>query len=442
MTSASDSEQALLAPQANDHGAGGVSGLPSVLDIFLDPATMANPYPLYAELLARRPVQADDGLPVILTRYADVEAALAHPGLSTNDGHDAMMAAMASTDSLPPGLLDMLGRRSFYHQDPPAHTRLRRVARATLTPARTCRLRTAAARVARNLIGAARDRGGLDLIADFAYPLPLAVLSELLGIPLTDGPVFPWWRSQMAADFEAPPVAGEDGAGYRADPQEQMIAHFDELIARKRPALTDDVVSDLLAAQEQGDLSAAEVNDTCRLLAVAAHETATSLIANGMLALLRHPGQLRLLRAHPVLAGPAVDEAARYDAPIQFTRRVAATDVTVNGIPVERGRMVLAWIGAANRDPARFPEPGEFRLDRTDREHLGFGTGMHACLGAGLAHCLGEAAFAELSQGLPDAELVADPPAYLPGAIHAIAALPVTFGPDSKQHGQAGAMPV
>jgi cytochrome P450 len=404
----------------------GSTDRPSAFDIFLDPKIMADPYPLYRRVLGRCPVQADEGLPVVLTRYSDVAAALENSRLSTDDRHDAMQKAMAASGTMPQALVSMLDRRSFLHRDPPAHERLRTITGRALTKARIARAVGAGRRACDSLIEAA-DQGVLDVVAGFGYPLPVVVISNLLGLPLDSGADVPWWRSQMSADFEAPAVAGEDCAGYSNRVQEQMIACFEDLIQERRGRPGDDVISDLLLAQERGELSGEEVNDTCRLLAVAAHETTTCLIANGMLAFLRNGDQLSQLRDDPGLAAPAVEEVLRYDAPIQFTRRVAIEDTTVNDTPVVGGRMVLAWIGAANRDPARFKEPDRFDIRRADTGHLGFGAGIHACLGAALARPLTRVALGTLCARLVDPELTADPPSYLPSAVHAIESLPVRF---------------
>jgi cytochrome P450 len=406
---------------------GAVPDRPSVFDIFLDPKIMADPYPLYERVLAEYPVQGEGGLPLVLTRYADVSAALANPLLSTDDRHDVVQKSMAASGEMPPHLVAMMDRRSFLHRDPPQHTRLRALAGRALTAPRLARAIEAGQQACDRLLDDAAGRGSMDLIADLAYPLPAAVLGPLLGIPVDTGREVPWWRSQMSADFEAPAVAGVDCATYSNTVQDQMVARFDDLIAAKREHPGDDVVSDLLAAAGAGELSAADVNDTCRLLVVAAHETMTGLIGNGMLALLRNPAQLALLRDAPALAGGAVEEVLRYDAPIQFVRRVAVADLTVNGIPVNGERMVFGWIGSANRDPARFAEPGTFDITRDDHGHLGFGGGAHACLGAALARPLAGLVLATLCRRLIEPELAADPPPYLPNAVRAIESLPVSF---------------
>jgi cytochrome P450 len=424
---AQTSRKAHPAQRAKDlEHAGPAEERPSVFDIFLDPALMADPYPLYRRLLAEYPVQADEGLPVVLTRYADVAVALEHRGLSSDDRHDNIQKTMAASGALRPELASMLDRRSFLHRDPPDHTRLRRLAGSALSPRRIEHLRPVVQRLTDGLIDAVAERGTMELINDLAYPLPIATVSRILGLSLEGQRDLPWWRSQMSADFEAPAVAGDECAGYSRTVQEEMIAYFQEIITAKRRNPGDDIVSDLIAAEDKGEASGDEINDTCRLLVVAAHETTTSLIANGMLALLRNPAQLRAMQESDAPAA-AVEEILRYDAPIQFTRRIAVDDIEINGIPVSRGRMVLLWIAAANRDPVRFAEPDRLDLRRPDNHHLGFGGGIHACLGAGLARLQARVALGTLCRRLVDPELAADPPTYLPHAVHALETLPITF---------------
>lgn len=406
---------------------------PSVYEIFVDHDTMVDPYPLYGRLLRERPVDTSAG-PVALTRFADVEAALRHPGLSADDRHDNIHRKRAAAGELSPALLAMLERRSFLHRDPPDHTRLRRALGAALAPDRLDGLTPVIQRFVDDAVDRAAERAGggpgvMELIGELAYPLPLAVACRLLGVAVEDHVDAPWWRSQLCADFEAPAVAGEDCADYSDSVQGKMAGYFDRVIAERRRAggAGDDVVSALLAAERRGELSAAEVNDTCRLVLVAAHETTTDLIANGMLALLRHPDQLLRLRDEPALAGSAVDEVLRYDTPVQFTRRVAITDFELNGTPVNSGDMVLLWLGAAGRDPAAFPDPDRFDITREVSRHVGFGGGIHACLSAPIARRQGEIALGTLCRRLVDPTLTVDPPRYLPKAIHAIAELPVAF---------------
>jgi len=399
---------------------------PSVYQLFADHETMVDPYPLYQRVLAERPVESTGG-PVVLTRYADVTVALRHPGLSTDERNDAIYRAMAASGQMTAGVVAMMDRRSLLHRDPPDHTRLRSVLGAALDRDRIDRLTPVIQGLVDDAIDAVAGRGAIELIDDLAYPVPLAVACSLLGTTADEHRGAAWWRSQLCSDFEAPAVAGADCADYSRRVQDEMVACFEAIIDRKRQSPADDLVSALVAAERRGELTAEEVNDTCRLLLVAAHETTTDLIANGMLALLRHPAQLRLLRENPALAPCAVEEVLRYDTPIQFTRRVAVEDFEVNGTPITTGQMVLLWLAAANRDPAEFPDPDRFDITRNRRSHLGFGAGIHSCLAIPLARLQGQIALGALCRRLVEPKLGADPPPYLPNAIHAVRELPIAF---------------
>jgi cytochrome P450 len=392
--------------------------------VFADYDTMVDPYPLYRRLLAERPVDTSAG-PVVLTRYADVAAALRRPDLSTDDRHDAVHRERAASGELRPALVAMAERRSFLHRDPPDHTRLRNILAEALAPWRLEALTPVIQQFVDNAVESAD--GSLDIIADLAYPLPLTVVCRMLGTAPADHVDAPWWRSQLCGDFEAPAVAGDECADYSDSVQGKLTAYFDAVIAERHRAPADDLVSTLIAAEQRAELTANEVNDICRLLLVAAHETTTGLIANGMLALLRNPDQLRMLREDPTLAAPAVEEVLRYDSPIQFTRRIATTDLNINGTPINAGQMVLLWIAAANRDPAAFGDPDRFDITREPNPHLGFGAGIHACLSAPLARLQAQITLTTLCRRLDEPTLTVDPPPYLPRAVHAIAELPIEF---------------
>lgn len=261
------------------------------------------------------------------------------------------------------------------------------------------------------------------------------MICELIGIPTQDRPfVASWPRTQLCCTFEASSL----GAAAKAHPagpdrlveadriQQQLTDYFAALIERRRRDPGEDLISALIAAQEHGDaLSTDEINATLRLLFVAGYENVVNLIGHGTLTLLRHPDQWAALRQDPSLAAGAVQEALRYDAPFQFTRRVALVDLHIGGYRIASGQHILAHLAAANRDPARFTDPDRFDIHRADNHHLGFGTGIHACLGGPLARLQAEIVFTTLTRRLTTPQLEVDPPPYRADVIRSLAELPI-----------------
>jgi cytochrome P450 len=389
----------------------------------MDPEFVADPYPMYHRLRAEDPVHHSPLGFWVLTRYPDVLAMLRDPRL-IKEPIAAFVAARFGV-AVPPGLgLSMLDR------DPPDHTRLRGLVSKAFTPRALERLRPEIQQIVDGLLDEVRGRGSMDLIEEFAYPLPVRVICEMLGVPVKDHERFKAWGLDIARGLDAimlppdSPVAQRSVSGRRA-----LAEYFRELIAERRAAPRDDMLSALIAAEEAGDtLSEEELLATCILLLVAGHETTVNLIGNGTLALLRHPAELRKLRDNPGLIGSAVEELLRFDGPVQRTARIPSEDITIGGQTIGKGEMVMPFLGAADRDPTQFPDPDRLDITRSDNRHIAFGMGIHFCLGAPLARMEGQIAINTLLARLPRLTLATDQPQFRQSlTLRGLEALPVSF---------------
>jgi len=377
------------------------------------PGFFADPYPLYANLrrsqpVFRIPIPADVGAGVfLLTRHAEVQQTLKDPRFSA-DRRNADAVAR-NRDRFPPELLgDESLFRSMLTMDPPDHTRVRGLVSKAFTPRHVAKLRPRIEAITRELLAPAVERGRFDLMAELAAPLPAIVIAELLGVPAEDHPRFREWAREIISVGANVTTTGPDPSRFRRgfDP---LAAYLREIIAARRRAPADDLISALVLAQEDRDaLTDAELLTTAVLLLLAGHETTTNLIGNGTLALLQHPAELARLRAEPALLRNAIEEMLRFDSPVQGTVRVASEDLSLGGVAIGKGALVVCGIGAANRDPAEFPEPDRFDVAREEIRHLSFGFGTHFCLGAPLARLEAEVAFGALLEACPTLALDAE----------------------------------
>jgi pimeloyl-[acyl-carrier protein] synthase len=387
------------------------------------PEFVADPYPMYHRLRAEDPVHHSPLGFWVLTRYPDVMAMLRDPRL-IKEPIAAFVAARFGM-AVPPGLgLSMLDR------DPPDHTRLRGLVSKAFTPRALERLRPEIQQIVDGLLDEVGARGSMDLIEEFAYPLPVRVICEMLGVPVKHHERFKAWGLDIARGLDAIMLPPDSEVGKRSVSGRRALAeYFRELIAERRAAPRDDMLSALIAAEEAGDkLSEEELLATCILLLVAGHETTVNLIGNGTLALLRHPDQLRKLRENPGLIGTAVEELLRFDGPVQRTARIPSEDITIGGQTIGKGEMVMPFLGAADRDPTQFPDPDRLDITRADNRHIAFGMGIHFCLGAPLARMEGQIAINTLLARLPKVALATDRPQFRQSlTLRGLQALPVSF---------------
>jgi cytochrome P450 len=389
----------------------------------MDPEFLADPYPTYHRLRDEDPVHHSPMDFWVLTRYEDVAAVLRDPRF-IKEPLVSMVAARFGV-SVPPGVgLSMLDR------DPPDHTRLRSLVSKAFTPRVVEGLRPRIQKMVDELITRAEAVGTMDLIEEFAYPIPVNVICEMLGVPVEDHERFKGWSLDIARGLDSVWLPPESEIPKRSGAARHAIGDYMRgLIAERRASPRGDLLSALIAAEEAGDkLGEDELIATCILLLIAGHETTVNLIGNGTLALLRHPEELRRLRETPGLITSAVEELLRYDGPVQRTARITSTAVTLGGRTIPKGEMVMPFIGAADRDPSHFPDPDRLDLGRADNRHIAFGWGIHFCLGAPLARVEGQIAIDTLVRRLPRLALVNDEPEHRQSlTLRGLKALPVTF---------------
>ena len=355
------------------------------------PKIKANPYEKYRKLRALDPVHRLRLINAwILTEYDDVNDVLRdHRRFSRDYGKESEYKS----------LLDL---------DPPDHTRVRSLVSKAFTPRSVAELHPRIQQIVDDLLDGVANKDRFDLVESFAYPLPVIVIAEMLGVPAEDRDRFKLWSNDIALTVE--PTVNDEQAERIKRSGEELIEYFDSIIELRRNDPQDDLITALIAAEEEGDrLTHEELIAMLLLLLVAGNETTRNLIGNGMLALLKNPDQLQRLRDNPGLMDNAINELLRYDSPVQLDGRMAVQDLEIRGKRIRPGQRVICLLGAANRDPSVFTDPDTLDIARQEKSHVSFGRGIHHCLGAPLALLEGRVAFASLLERFSSIRLMREP---------------------------------
>jgi cytochrome P450 len=378
-----------------------------------DYANRPNPYPLYAEM-RKTPVAQDSENYYTVSTYREVMALLHDPRTSSERRPGELGNKEQPAPPIPP----------FIRRDPPEHDRLRRMAMRPFgpphTPERIASLEPEIGDFVQRTIDGWGDRKEVDVVDDFAYPLPIMVICKLLGVPREGEEQFHGWVDVIVKGLDtATSDNAEELTKARTAASMELAQYLAGLVAERRKDPQDDMLSELANDDgPDGKLTDPELLTTAVLLLIAGHETTVNLITNGVLTLLRNPDAIDRLRAEPGLVVPMVEELLRFEPPVQFLpNRSAHADIEIDGVTIPKGAGIALMTAAANRDPDRFEDPDRFVPDRSDNQHLGFGSGIHNCFGAPLARLETQSALSALFERLEDPSLVEDPPEYRPAAV-------------------------
>ena len=404
----------------------------------LDPSNRADPYPVYERIRESGPLLMPEAHLAVFSRFRDCDDVLRHPDSASDSTKSTMVQRrMAEGEVVRP-----LGTPGFLFLDPPDHTRLRRLVSKAFVPKVVKALEPDITAMVDDMLDRVADAGRLDVISDLAYPLPVAVICRLLGVPLEDEPKFSRASAVLAQALDPfITVTGEmpDNVDERLQAGDWLRGYLRELIDLRRSAPRDDLISGLIAAEEAGDqLTEDEIVATCNLLLIAGHETTVNLIANAMLAMLRQPGQWTALANDPSRVAAVVEETMRHDPPVQLAMRIAGEDLTIGDAggqersdrgmtTVAKGDTMMMLLAAAHRDPEAFDRPDVFDPDRDGIRHLGFGKGPHFCLGAPLARLEASVALRAVTARFPGATIGGEPVYKSNLTLRGMESLPVTL---------------
>jgi cytochrome P450 len=388
-----------------------------------------NPYPTLKMLREQAPVLwSPKGDYWLVTKYSDAHDILGdlqfEKGARRYRQIDMLAKFMPKGDSM----LAARGKNMLL-SNPPDHTRMRSLVNKAFTPTRISGMRSHIENIANELLDAVQKKNHFDLMADFAFPLPAIVISEMLGIPSADRDRFKNWSHNITIALDPNPDMKLLDMAKVLHAHKELQNYLEPLIEQRRKNKQDDLISALVSAEEEGDrLSTQELLSNIVLLLIAGHETTTNLIGNGTLALLSHPEQLSKLRANLDLLPSAISECLRYDSPVQLVRRIASQDLEIGEQKVQSGQNILIAIGSVNRDPEQFPNPDTFDITRSPNKHLAFGHGIHHCLGSSLAETEGQVALKTLLTRMPNLKLATDKwEIKQPFSLRGLKALPVSY---------------
>jgi pimeloyl-[acyl-carrier protein] synthase len=387
-----------------------------------------NPYPIYRDLReSGRVYYSETWKCWVLSHYQDIAAVLLNAEVFSNRGRVTNVIQREFPEQFLEQIKPLLHHysRGVINLDPPEHTRMRRLLQKTFLPRTLERLAVEIERTAAELLDAAQARGNVDLVADLAYPLPVTVIAELLGVPRGDRAQLKRWSATIM-EFQAVPLPTAESILRSQTGIVDMRSYLRELVRERASQPREDLISELVALEIEGDrLAEDELLSTCLTLLVAGHETTTNLIGSAIWLLLRHPDQRAKLRAEPSLMGSTIEEVLRFESPLHRVGRTALADTEVAGTKIRKGETVFLLLASANRDPAQFAAPELFDVTRTPNKHIAFGYGIHFCLGAALARLEAPIALNAFFSRWPNARIRNEDLPWHSGVMRGLKTLPI-----------------